>query len=168
MINRTWVENMIGLIIVLNIFVLAYMFLIPRAQFISAHWNLSSETLMETTGAKDTPNQYSRNYRVANQIRKITGETSIILMPGDDWEFSSSRSVMIQRLYPRKIYFFGDKGFESRMRNLIDQKKEFFVVFNEDWGRSLCKARRVQALNNPGFGICRIENGFGTEANNSL
>ena len=123
---------------------------------------------MENLGAKDTPNQYSSAYRVANQIRKITRDTSIILMPRDDWEFGSNRSVMIQRLYPRKIYFFGDRGFEDRMRNLITQKKEIFVVFNEDWGSSLCETKRVRSLNSPGFGICQIKNGIGKEPNISL
>ena len=158
MINRTWVENMIGLIIVLNISVLAYMFLIPRVQFMAVNWNLGPEALMETRLAKDTPKQYSGAYKFANHIRKITGDTSIILMPGNDWKFGSNRSVVIQRLYPRQIYFFGDQGFESRMRNLIDQRKEIFVVFNENWGRRLCKAKRVQNISDPGFGICRIEN----------
>ena len=144
------------------------MFLIPRVQFMAVHWDLDPEALMETLGAKDTPNQYSRAYRVANQIRKITGGTSIILMPRDDWEPVSNRSVVIQRLYPRKIYFFGDHGFEKRMRNLINQKKEFFVVYNEDWGSSLCQAKRVQTLNDPEFGICLIKNGIGKETNNSL
>ena len=88
-------------------------------------------------------------------------------MPGNDWESGSSRSAVIQRLYPRKIYFFGDKGFENRMHSLIDQKKNFFVVFNEGWGRPLCETRQVQMLNNPDFGICQIENGI-EEANDSL
>ena len=159
---------MIGLIIVLNFFVLEYMFLIPRVHFMAVHWYLDPEALMETLGAKDTPNQYSRAYRVANQIRKITGGTSIILMPRDDWESGANRAVVIQRLYPRKIYFFGDHGFEKRMRNLINQNKEFFVVYNEEWGGSLCRAKRIQTLNDPDFGICRIENGIVMGINNSL
>ena len=161
MINRTWVENMIWLIIVLNIFVLAYVFLIPRVQFVSAHWNLSPEALTETLGAKDTPNQYSRAYKIANQIGKITKDNSIILMPRSDWGFGSNRSVLIQRLYPRKVYFFGDSGFEDRMRNLITQKKEAFVVFNKDWGSPLCETKQVRTLNSPGFGICQIESETG-------
>ena len=161
MINRTWVENMIWLIIVLNIFVLADVFLIPRIQYMVVNWNLDSEALMENWGAKDTPNQYSGAYRIANQIKKMTKDTSIILMPRDDWEFGSNRSVLIQRLYPRKVYFFGDSGFEDRMRNLITQKKEAFVVFNKDWGKPLCETKRVRTLNSPGFGICQIESETG-------
>ena len=68
---------------------------------------------METPGAIDTPNQYLQTYKVANAIRNITQENSVILMPADNWEFGSNRSVVIQRLYPRKVYFFGDDGFDG-------------------------------------------------------
>jgi len=38
MIKRHWVENTILGIIVFNVFALAYVFLIQRAQFIIDHW----------------------------------------------------------------------------------------------------------------------------------
>ena len=106
--NRSWVEYMIGLIIVLNTIVLVSVFLTPRAKILLNHWGDRPEVLMETLGPMDMPNQYFKTYKVVNKIRSITQEDSIILMPADNWEFGSNRSVVIQRLYPRKVYFFGD------------------------------------------------------------
>ena len=89
--NRSWVENIIRSIIILNILLLVLVFLIPRAKIIVSHWGEKPEVLMETLGAMDTPNQYSRTYKVANEIRNITEENSIILLPTDNWEFGSNR-----------------------------------------------------------------------------
>ena len=41
--NRKWVENTILGIIVLNIFVMAFVFLIPRMEFIANHWGWKAE-----------------------------------------------------------------------------------------------------------------------------
>lgn len=157
--NRSWVEKMIWSIILLNIAVLALVFLIPRTTIIVNQWGWKSEAKMETSGAIDTPNQYAKTYKLANQIRKITSKDSIIFMPKDDWEFGSNRSVVIQRLYPRKVYFFGDEWFKDTLIYLGNVEKEIFVVFNSDWGKPFCKGKKIESLNNPEFGFCRIEKG---------
>ena len=77
--NRSWVEYMIGLIIVLNTIVLVSVFLTPRAKVMVNHWGDQPETLMETLGAMDMPNQYSQTYKVVNKIRSVTQKNSIIL-----------------------------------------------------------------------------------------
>ncbi len=151
--NRTWVENMIGLIIVLNIIVLTNMFFIPRIKFMTVHWNLSPEALMETRGALDTPNQFIKTYKVANKIRNVTQEDSIILMPDDNWEFGSNRSVMIQRLYPRKIYFLRDKKFLKSNYNL-GSKKFIYEVGFQNHDTELCFKKDAKTLGNTGFVIC--------------
>ena len=166
--NRKWVENVIIGIIALNIFVLAFVFLIPRAQLIVDQWGESVETLMETSGAKDTPNQYSKTYRVANSIQKIVGNDSIVIMPPDSRKFVSNRSVLIQRLYPRKIYFSGEDGFVDLAFSLADKDMEIYVVFHEHWGKNFCKKHAIQSLSNPDFGICRIGKGNPTHLLNSL
>ena len=151
--NRKWVENTILGIIVLNIFVMAFVFLIPRMEFIANHWGWNSEALMEYSGVMDTPNQYSETYKVVNQIRKATTTESIILMPTDNWEFGSNRSVMIQRLYPRKVYFFGDKNFSKFKYNLNPNAPVYAVAFSGD-GAELCFERDVRKLGETGFEIC--------------
>ncbi|MBT3923720.1 MAG: hypothetical protein HOF21_14215, partial [Nitrospina sp.] len=85
--NRKWVENIILGIIVLNIFVMAFVFLIPRMQLIANHWGWKAEALMESSGAMDPPNQYSKTYKMANQVRKIVAEDSTVFMPADKWGF---------------------------------------------------------------------------------
>ena len=154
MAKRNWVENMILGIIGFNIVVLMYVFLIPRTQFMVGHWELSSEALMETPGAIDTPNQYSRTYKVANSIRKFTEENSIILMPADNWEFGSNRSVVIQRLYPRKVYFFDDDGFYDYKSNIDFKTTVYAVAFSGD-NSNLCFEEETEKLGNTDFVICR-------------
>ena len=151
--NRSWVENMIGAIIIFNIVVLASVFLIPRAKVMANYWGWESASLMEISGARDTPNQYSKTYQVANQIRKITRDSSIILMPTDNWEFGSNRSAMIQRLYPRKVYFFGDKLFYELKYSLNSDVPIYVVVFSGD-DAELCFEKDVEKLGETGFGIC--------------
>ena len=155
MFKGNWVENIIFGIIGLNIIVLMYVFLIPRSQFMISNWELRPEALMETPGAIDTPNQYLRTYKVANAIRNITQENSVILMPADNWEFGSNRSVVIQRLYPRKVYFFGDDGFYDYKGNIGLKKTVYAVAFTGD-GANLCFEQDSEKLGNTGFVICRI------------
>ena len=152
--NRSWVENMIGSVIVLNTMLLVLVFLTPRAKIIISHWGDKPEILMETLGAMDIPNQYSQSYKVANKIRSITQENSIILMPADNWEFGSNRSVVIQRLYPRKVYFFGDKGFFLRNFNLKPNTLIYAVEFPGD-DAELCFQKNAKKLGNTGFVICK-------------
>ena len=155
--SRSWVESMILGIIVFNIFVLMYVFLIPRAQFMIDYWEWGPEALMETPGAMDTPNQYLKTYKVANQVRKVTKEDSIILMPTDNWEFGSNRSVIIQRLFPRKIYYMENNAFDESLSFISDRDKDIYVVINVNWGKRLCKDYPFIPLKNLKFWICRID-----------
>ena len=155
--NRSWVENMIRSIIILNILLLVLVFLIPRAKIIVSHWGEKPEVLMETLGAMDTPNQYSRTYKVANEIRNITEENSIILMPTDNWEFGSNRSVVIQRLYPRKVYFFGDERFYDHKNSSEFQTTVYAAGFFGD-GANLCSEREKKRLGETKFILCALKN----------
>ena len=157
MTKQNWVENIILGILAFNIFILAYVFLIPRAQFMIDHWGSSPEALMEIQGVMDIPNQYSKTYTVANHIRKATKKDSIILMPTDNWEFGSNRSVVIQRLYPREVYFFGDRGFYNGRNNASRETSLYAVAFSGD-GANLCFEQDSEKLGNTGFVICSISN----------
>ena len=154
MIKRNWVERIISGIIILNVFVLAYVFFMPRTKFMIDHWKWEHEAIMETAGVMDTPNQFPITYKVANQIQKVTKENSIILMPTDNWEFGSNRAVIIQRLYPRKVYFFGDEGFYDRKNNVDFQTTIYAVGFSDD-GADLCFKKESQKLGEADFVICK-------------
>ena len=155
--KRNWVENMIRSIIILNILLLVLVFLIPRAKTIVSHWGKKPEVLMETLGAMDTPNQYSQTYKVANAIRNITEENSIILMPTDNWEFGSNRSVVIQRLYPRKVYFFGDERFYDH-KNSVDFKTTVYAAGFFGDSANLCSERDKKRLGETKFILCTLKN----------
>ena len=154
--NRKWVESTILGIIVLNVLVLAFVFVIPRVQFMTEHWGWKAEALMESSGARDTPNQYSKTYRMVNHIQKVLRENSIILMPPDNWEFGSSRSVVIQRLYPNKVYFAGDKDFSFQIKTIDLEKPVYGVAFPND-GADLCFEKEIKNLGETGFVICKLK-----------
>ena len=152
--NRKWVENTILGIIVLNMIVMAFVFLIPRIQFIANHWGWESEAIMESSGAMDTPNQYSETYKVANQVRKIVTKDSTVFMLADKWGFKLKRSVVIQRLYPRKVYFAGDSE-AKKVFSDVSKISNSYVVFNENGGDGLCFKQSVKYLEAERTGICR-------------
>ena len=153
--NRKWVESTILGIIVLNILVLAVVFLIPRVQFMASHWGWKAEAIIESSGARDTPNQYSETYEIANQLRKIAMEDAKVYIPTDKWEFEFNKSVVIQRLYPRKVYFSEDSEADNVFSNTTKISNSY-VVFNERWGQDLCAMHSVQYLKTTMIGICRV------------
>jgi hypothetical protein len=153
--NRKWVESTILGIIVLNILVLAFVFLIPRVQFMADHWRWKAEALMESSGASDTPNQYSETYKIANQLRKIATGDAIVYMPTDKWEFEFNKSVVIQRLYPRKVYFSEDSEADNVFSD-VSKISNSYVVFNERWGKGLCAMQSVKYLKTTRIGICQV------------
>jgi hypothetical protein len=152
--NRTWVENMIWSVIALNFVVLMYMFLIPRLQLMASHWGMESEALMEISGAKDIPNQYIKTYKVVNQIRKTIENDSIVLIPPDNWGFVPNKSVLIQRLYPRKVYFSGDEDFSQQMK-IIDIEQPVYGVVSSSDGADFCFEKDIESLGETGLIICK-------------
>ena len=154
--NRKWVESTILGIIILNVFVMVFVFFIPRVQFMAKYWGLKTEALMESSGAMDTPNQYSETYQMANQVRNITTESSTVFMPADKWGFGLNRAVVIQRLYPRKVYFAGDSEAEKIFSD-VSKISNSYVVFNEHGGHRLCFKQSVKYLEAERTGICQIE-----------
>ena len=157
--NRKWVENAILGVVALNILVLTFVFLIPRTKFMVDHWRWESEALMESSGAMDTPNQYPETYKVVNQVRKIAPDESIIFMPLDYEDFGLNRSVVIQRLYPRKIYFLGDDDGFEQVLSPLNTFEEVYVVLNDRRRKEYCTIDSMKPLSNSGFGVCRIDKG---------
>jgi hypothetical protein len=156
MSNQKWVQNLMWVVIFLNLVVLSQVFIIPRIHFIANHFQQDPETLRESQGPLDMPNQYSKTYRMMRQVRDMTGEDELLLLPPDNWEFGSPRAAVIQMLYPRKVYFSGDKGFEGILSRALSLKGTY-VIFNNQWGKELCVGRSIKRLVGQGFGICRLD-----------
>ncbi|MBT3183159.1 MAG: hypothetical protein HOI59_13700 [Nitrospina sp.] len=154
--KKKWVQNVIWGVIFLNLVVIVRVFIIPRTHFITSHFQERREALRESSGPLDMPNQYAHTYRMMKQVREMASEESLLLLPPDDWEFGSPRSAVIQTLYPRKVYFSGDEGFDKKLSQAF-HLKEAYVMFNDRWGKGLCKNRTVKHLGEQGFGICRID-----------
>ncbi len=155
MSKKKWVQSVIWGVVFLNFVVIVRVFIIPRTHFITSHFQEHRDALRESSGPLDMPNQYVHTYQMMNQVREIADENSVLLLPTDDWEFGSPRSAVIQTLYPRKVYFLGDQGFDKKLSQAF-HLKEAYVVFNEQWGKGLCKKWPVKYLGEQGFGICRI------------
>ncbi len=153
--KERWVQNVIWGVVFFNTVVICGLFIMPRAQFIMDHIEDSREVLRESVGPLDMPNQYVHTYRVMHQVRDIAGEDAVLLLPADDWEFGSPRSAVIQTLYPRKVYFSGDQGFDEILSQAAGLK-EAYVVFNKKWGKEFCLKLSVQDFGEQGFGICRV------------
>jgi len=155
MSKDNWVQSLIWGVVFLNLVVLCKVFIVPRAYFIADHFQEHREVLRESAGPFDMPNQYANTYRMMKQVREMSGEVSVILMPPDNWEFGSPRSAVIQMLYPRKVYFYGDSRFDKTLSQAFSLK-EAYVMFNEQWGKELCAKYPVKQLGWQGFGICRL------------
>ena len=155
MSKKKWVQSVIWGVVFLNFVVIVRVFIIPRTNFITSHFQEHRDALRESSGPLDMPNQYAHTYRIMKQVREMANEGALLLLPPDNWEFGSPRSAVIQTLYPRKVYFSGDEGFDKKLSQAF-QLKEAYVVFNEQWGKGLCKKRSVKYLGKQGFGICRI------------
>jgi hypothetical protein len=155
MSNEKWVQTVIWVVVFLNLIVICQVFIIPRTGFIVGHLKESRDALQESSGPLDMPNQYVHTYRMMKKIESLASEKSLILFPPDDWEFGSPRSAVIQRLYPRRVYFSGDSGFE-KIRSQAYNSGEAYVVFNDNWGKDLCRRETKIDLEELGFGICQI------------
>ena len=155
MSSQKWVQNVIWAVVFLNLVVLCRVFIIPRAHFIASHFEQDQKALQESPGPLDMPNQFSKTYRVMNQVRVMVSENSQLFLPPDNGEFALPRSAVIQTLYPRKVYFSGDQDFEKILFQALNLK-EVYVIFNMQWGKELCVGQSVKRLGELGFGICKL------------
>ena len=155
MFKDKWIQTVVWAVIFLNLVVISQLFIIPRVNFIIEHFKEDRVALRESVGPRDMPNQYVQTYKVMNQVRKLTAGDSLLLLPPDNWEFGSPRSAVIQILYPRRVFFSGDLGFDNLIARAFTSKKAY-VIFNKHWGINLCGKQPRRPLGKKGFGICRI------------
>jgi hypothetical protein len=155
MSDGRWVQKILAGIVIGNLVILTLVFLVPRAQFILEHKNLTGNQLMETSGPPDMPNQLSLTYKVAHRIRELSPEDATVFMPPGDRLAGSFRSASIQVLYPRRIHFGKDENFASELKEAKKTDASYFV-YSPDWRPEFCKEIPHIELTGFGFGMCRI------------
>jgi len=148
------VQKIIFAIVAGNLVILTMVFLAPRAQFLLAQPSLALHSLMETAGSPDMPNQFSRTYKVVHRIRDLTPASATVFMPPGDRLEGSFRSVTIQILFPRKVFFGEDENFEEHLKESV---KSAYFVYSSDWQPEYCNEPSRIKLTDFGFGMCRIE-----------
>lgn len=154
MSDEGWVQKVIVGIVIGNLIVLSTFFLGPRVQFLMAHTGLTSNQLMKTAGSPDMPNQFSRIYEVVHRIRDLTPVSATVFMPPGNRLEGSFRSVTIQILYPRRVFFGEDEDFENNLKKRV---KSAYFVFSPDWQPEFCKEPSRIKLTDFGFGMCRLD-----------
>ena len=142
-------------VIVLNMIVLALVFIFPRLSFMAANSSLEAEQLMETRGARDMPNQYAVTYKVVNRIRKMTASDAVVFMPPGH-RVGSFRSAVAQRLFPRTVHF-GDDGDFLESLSAAMKAGEGFLVYTANWLPDGCSHNIGFALGFSGIRICRLD-----------
>lgn len=154
MSENRWLKKIVIAIGVGNLAILTMVFLVPRAQFLLAQPSLDPNQIMETAGSPDMPNQFSRTYKVVHRIRDLTPASATVFMPPGDRLEGSFRSVTIQVLFPRKVFFGKDENFE---KHLTEAVKSAYFVYSSDWQPKFCEATSRIKLTDFGFGMCRLE-----------
>ena len=142
-------------IVVLNLVVLFWIFILPRARFVISHIALDSGLLMETAGSPDMPNQFSKTYEVVNQIQGLTSKGSTLFLPSGLGPGRLFRSAAIQRLYPRKLYFADDAEFKKELKS-AEGKPETYFVSHQTWHPKVCLRDKEAKLIGLGFSFCRL------------
>jgi len=155
MSDSRWVRKIIAGIVIGNLIVLVIFFLFPRMQFLLANKSLPVNQRMETAGSSDMPNQRIRTYQVVNRVKELTPLQATIFMPPGYRLEGSFRSVTIQVLYPREIFFGEDENFASELKEGFKREASFFV-YSPDWRPDFCAQPSRIELTDFGFGMCRL------------
>ena len=133
--------------------VVAVMFAGPRIKFIADNLDKPFEQRAENAGPSDLPNQFTKTYQVAHQLRErvIRGQ-SLFLPPGNGE--GSFRSVMTQVLFSQKLIFADDPCF---WRDLEEKGSRAYVVSRHGGEAQLCSEMEGEALGETGFILCQLD-----------
>ena len=151
-VNYRWTRRFLYLIVGVNLFVIVSIFAGPRIKYIANNLDKSYEERSENSGPLDMPNQYTKTYRVAHQLKKHAMKGQLFLLPSGNKE-GSFRSVMTQVLYPQKLIFANDSDLWKKI-----QTKELrpLMVTERVGDNKLCNETEAEDLDKTGFVFCRI------------
>ena len=139
--------------IAINLILILVVFAGPRVKFIAENFDKSYEQLAETSGPPDLPNQFTKTYQVAHQLKEhvIKGQ-SLFLPPGN--RDGSFRSVMTQVLFSQKLIFADDPYF---LRDIEEKESRAYVVSQHGGEVKLCSGGDKKVLGETGFVLCQLD-----------
>ena len=147
------VRRFLFIIIGVNLVIITAVFAGPRVKFIADNLGKSYEERAENSGPSDMPNQFSKTYRVAHQLKKHVVSGQFLLLPPGNRE-GSFRSVMTQVLFSQRISFADD----SKLRQSLEEKisSVYEVSKFNDKAKSCNELERV-VLGETGFILCKLD-----------
>lgn len=151
MIDSRKIRYVLYAVPALNLLALAVFFIVPRVQFMALHAHLTPAEVMETRGVPDMPNLHPDAYRMFNRIRESTDESAEIFFPPLN---GAHRSIPMQMLYPRKI-FWGD--FPGYQEHLGAHARDSYFVTYPGWHPEQCSGKPLIKLNDSGYSMCRLD-----------
>ena len=145
--------------IVINIFILFYFFLLPRASFLLEHPGYSYKDIRMSTSTSDNKNINAMAFKLAYEIKDLIPENSTILYEGTNLslnhvnkiDVSNTLNVMTQILFPREVRSERDFQFTSR-----DQFLNEIFFLTKKKSNKYCNANNSKSIKilNDGWYLC--------------
>ena len=124
--------------IVINIFILFYFFLLPRASFFLEHPGYSYKDIRMSTSTSDNKNINAMAFKLAYEIKDLIPENSTIIYEGLNL---TSKNAMIQVLFPREVHFEHEFQFISR-----DQFSKEIFFLTKKISNKYCNANNSEGI----------------------
>ena len=134
--------------IVINIFILFYFFLLPRASFLLEHPGYSYKDIRMSTGTSDNKNVNAKAFKLAYEIKDLIPENSTIIY---DRGNQTSLNAMKQILFPREVHFKHEFQFIS-----MDQLSNGIYFLTKKKSNKYCNANNSKSIKvlNDGWYLC--------------
>ncbi len=137
--------------IAINASILIYFFLLPRASFLLEHPGYSHKDIRMSKGTSDIKNVNALAFKLAYEIKDLTPENSAITFSDKEINLTS-KTAMIQILFPRGVYFKN----EFRLISRAQFSNEIFYLTKKE-SNKYCNANNSKNIKilNDGWYLCR-------------
>ena len=127
--------------IAINLSILVYFFLLPRALFLLNNPGYSHKDIRMSAGTSDNKNVNAIAFKLAYEIKSLTPENAAIIF--SDREINlTSKTAMIRILFPREVYFEHEYKIlsKTKLSNLMfDLTKKKSSKYCHDNNRKIIK-----------------------------
>jgi hypothetical protein len=148
-----YIKRFLLMTVAINLILILAVFEGRRIKFIVDNFDKSYEQLAETSGPPDVPNQFTKTYQVAHELKKNVLKGHSLLLPSGKRD-GSFRSVMNQVLFSHKLFFLDDPDV---WKDLEDDKSIPYVVSQSDGQNKICGKVEAKALGETGFVLCPLD-----------